>query len=140
MFDISSHQKKFTSHYVLSEIEHRKLNEILLNSNRTEYTAFLIVLLKELDGDIGKVLRLLNVGVNGSTRVVPVALFNFLVTSIKEAIILSSYKKHLTSEGVISSWNMAKHSRFRVASIDRSTIHRTLEKYNIKHTTLSVKP
>ena len=112
----------------------------MLNSNRTEYTAFLIVLLKELGGDIGKVLRLLNVGVNGSTRVIPVALYNFLVTSIKEAIILSSYKNYVTSKGIISSWNMAKHTRFKVASIDRSTIHRTLEKYNIEHTTLSVKP
>lgn len=78
-------------------------------------------------------LRILNAGINGIKKVIPVALYNKLITSIKEAIILSSYKYFIEDDGFISVLTMSKLDRFKLAYIDRQTIIRTFKKYNINY-------
>jgi hypothetical protein len=131
---ISKHQQDFSSNYALSDIEYKKLNELLFEKDYTGYAAFLIATLKELDGDISKILRILNTGINGKKKVIPVALYNFLITSIKEAIILSNYKYYIEEDGFISVLDMSRQQRFKMAFIDRQTINRAFKKYKITYT------
>jgi hypothetical protein len=106
----------------------------LFQNGESGYSTFLIILLKELDGNINKVLRILNIGINSDRKVIPVSLYNSLITSIKEAIILNCYKYHIEADGFISAVTMSKLERFKLAMIDRQTIIRTFKKYDIKYT------
>ena len=123
----------FSSNYVLSKAEYRKLIDILVTSN-SSYSPFIISLLKELGEDIAKVLRVLSMGIGGTKKIMPLAVYNTLLNSIKEAVVLSNYKSFEEPDGFISLNAMAKTDRFRLAYVDRQTIIRTFKKYNIKYT------
>lgn len=122
----------YTVQYTLKEAEYKKLINIL-SSSENFYNAFLITFLKEVEGDINKVLRILNVGVKSKTKIFNVSLPSYLVTSIKEAIILENYKGHIEADGFISVLELSKTARFKMANIDRQTIIRTFKKYNIEY-------
>jgi hypothetical protein len=135
---ISRHQYGFSSNYVLSDKEYKRLHGILFSNDDKGYAAFLIVMLKELDGNMGKVLRILNTGktttLAKSRTIIPTALYNFLVVSIKESIILTHYEQYRESDGFISVYHMANLERLKLAYIDRQTIIRTFKKYDITYT------
>lgn len=91
-------------------------------------------MLKELSGDIDKVLRILNIGINGDKKIIPVSLYNNLIKAIQEAIILSNYKYYIEEDGFISIVGLSRLERFKLACVDRQTIIRAFKKYNIKYT------
>lgn len=123
----------YTVQYTLKDNEYEKLIYIL-SSSENLYNAFLITFLKEVDGDINKVLRILNVGVKSKTKIFNVSLPSYLVTSIKESIVLENYKDFIKEDGFISVLELSKTPRFKMANIDRQTIIRTFKKYNIEYT------
>lgn len=133
MVVISRNQQKFSSDYSLSEKEVCKLHAILFENGDNGYAAYIIQLMKDLGGDVGKTLRSLNAGVNGKVRIIPVPCYNFFVKSIKEAIILTNYKYYVAEDGSISTLNMSRSERFKLAHIDKSTIDRTFKKYNVTY-------
>jgi len=132
---IANYKDTFSSNYSVSEDEYNILVEILFNSisSKRGYSAFIISLLKEFNADINKILRVLNIGINGYKKVIPSGLYKFLVVSIKEAVIISCYKQYIEKDGFISIVNMAKSERLKFANIDRQVIIRTLKKYNIEY-------
>lgn len=111
-----------------------RLTEILFDSDdEVGYAAFIIMMLKECDDDINKILRILNTGVNGISRGIPVTIYNYLITAIKEAIIIDNYERFIEPDGFISILAMSKLQRFKLAYIDRQTIIRTFNKYGIEY-------
>lgn len=122
----------FTAQYSLKENEYRQLVKILALSN-SPYNAFFIAFLKEVDGDINKVLRILNVGIKSGKKIFNYSLIGYLVSCIKEAIVISNYEKYIDSDGFISVVQVAKDLRFELANINRQTIIRTFRKYNIEY-------
>lgn len=84
---------------------------------------------------MAKVLRILSIGITSHKKVFPTAVYNTLITAIKEAIILSNYKSFIDEQGFISPTVMSKAERFGLAYIDRQTIIRTFRKYNINYNT-----
>lgn len=133
MGDIIIAEDHYTVQYTLKENEYKKLIYIL-SSSENLYNAFLITFLKEVNGDINKVLRILNVGVKSKTKIFNVSLPSYLVISIKEAIVLENYKEYIKNDGFISAVELSKTPRFKMANIDRQTIIRTFKKYNIEYT------
>jgi len=131
---ISQRQREFSSNYSLSAEEYKKLISILFQNGDSGYSTFLIILLKELKGNIDKVLRILNIGINGNKKIIPVSLYNSLIKSIQEAIILSNYGCYIEEDGFISIVGLSRLERFKLAFIDRQTIIRTFKKYNINYT------
>lgn len=122
----------FTVQYSLKEPEYRQLIKIL-SSSQNPYNAFIISFLKEADGDLNKVLRILNVGVKSKKKIFNYALIGYLVSCIKEAIIIANFEKYIDEEGFISVVQAAKDLRFELANINRQTIIRTFRKYDIKY-------
>lgn len=129
----ASRRLLFSSNYILSKTEYKKLIDILVCS-QSPYSAFLISLLKEFNEDLAKTLRIINIGISGIKRIMPAGIYTMLVFSIKEAIILSNYKNFEQPDGFISITAMAKTDRFMLAYIDRQTIIRTFKKYAIEYT------
>lgn len=122
----------YTVQYTLKEREYKKLIEILADSENS-YNAFLITFIKEVDGDINKVLRILNVGVKSQTKIFNVSLLSYFVMVLKEAIILANYKDYVQDNGFISALKLSRTLRFEMAGIDRHYISRTLKKYGIEY-------
>lgn len=122
----------YSVYYTLKSFEYEKLVELLTYSE-SHYNAFLLVLLKETGQDINKVLRILFTGAKAKKRIFKVALPSYLITLIKEAIILSNYKMFLDKRGFISIVRLSKLQRFSMADIDRQQIIRTFKKYNISY-------
>jgi len=122
----------YTVHYTLKESEYRKLVE-LLSSSENLYNAFLTSFIKEVDGDVSKILRILNVGVKSKIKIFNVSLLSYFVVTLKEAIILANYKDYMDEEGSISILEVSRTIRFMTANIDRHTIIRTFKKYNIEY-------
>ena len=120
----------YTVQYTLREDEYTRLIDIL-SSSENLYNAFLITFLKECNGDINKVLRIINVGVKSKTKIFNVSLPSYLVMCIKEAIILENYKEYL--EKGLSTLQLARKERFKMANINRQTILRTFKKYGIDY-------
>lgn len=133
MSDVNSSIYNYTVQYTLKEKEYRKLIEILSSSDNL-YNAFLITFIKEVDGDVNKVLRILNVGVKSKTKIFKVSLLSYFVITLKEAIVLANYKEHIEKDGFISVVKIAKNLRFEMAGIDRQTIMRAFKKYGIEYT------
>ena len=130
---ISKHQKTYASNYVLSNKELETLVAVMMNSKKREYSSFLILMLKELGHNVNKALRIIDTGVNSGKNILPVSLYNFLVTSIKEAVVLSNYKDFIQEDGFISIIEMSRTERFKLAMVDRQTIIRTFRKYNVTY-------
>lgn len=122
----------YTVQYTLKEKEFSKLMELLAKSENG-YSAFLITLIKELGGDINKVLRVLNVGVKSETKIFNVSLLTHLVALLKESIILTNYKDYIKEDGFISVVQIAKNIRFEMAGINRQNIIRTFKKHGIEY-------
>lgn len=97
------------------------------------YSAFIVILLKELNGNVEALLRIVSIGVKSDKRLIPGALYRFLIKVIKEAVVISNYKDFVDSDGFISIVNMAKTLRFKKMDLDRQTIIRTFRKYDIKY-------
>lgn len=104
---------------------------VLLES-KSPYAAFLIIFLKEVDFDIEKVLRILSVASKHEKRIINAAVIKFVVTTIKEAIVLANYKNYVSNFPDKHIQSMAKTDRFIYANVDRQTIIRTFRKYNIE--------
>jgi hypothetical protein len=116
---------------VLRPYEKEVFVNILLES-KSPYAAFLIVFLKEVNFDIEKVLRILNVASKHEKRIINVTIINFVVTTIKEAIVIANYKNYASDFPDKHIQSMAKTYRFVYANVDRQTIIITFSKYNIK--------
>lgn len=123
---------QFTVQYSLKDTEYGQLIKIL-SSSENPYNAFIISFLKEVEGDLNKVLRILNVGVKSKKKIFNYALIGYLVSCIKEAIIIANYEKYIDEDGFISVVQAAKDLRFELANINRQTIIRAFRKYNIKY-------
>lgn len=132
MSDFSGSIYNYTVQYTLKEKEYKKLVEMLSASDNL-YNAFLITFIKEVNGDVNKVLRILNVGVKSKTKIFKVSLVSYFVTVLKEAIILANHKDYIREDGFISVVQMSKTLRFEMAGIDRQTIIRTFKKYGIDY-------
>lgn len=126
--------KDYSVYFSLKKYEYEKLVSLLLISDSV-YSAFVLSFLKEVDADINKVLRIINVGIRCQRKVFNKALANFIVTTIKEAIILTNYKEALKPDGFVSVNELSRLSRFELAIIDRQTIIRTFKKYGIIYNT-----
>lgn len=125
---------KYSSYYVINEDEYNKLTGIVLNSGYSNpYSAFLIVLLKELKGDVEATLRVLSTGIKSSKKIFPIALYRFLIKAIKEAVVLSNYKDFIEEDGFISVVRMSQTPRFMKMNLDRQTIIRTFKRYHINY-------
>jgi hypothetical protein len=122
----------FTAQYSLRDNEYSQLIKII-SASSSPYNAFFIAFLKEVDGDLNKVLRILNVGVKSKKKIFNYSLIGYLVSCIKEAIVLSNYEKYIEEDGFISIVQVAKDLRFELANINRQTIIRTFRKYNIQY-------
>lgn len=133
MSNINSGIYNYTVQYTLKEKEYRKLVEILADSENM-YNAFLITFIKEVNGDVNKVLRILNVGVKSKTKIFNVSLLSYFVITLKEAIILANYKEYVKEDGSISILQISKTLRFEMAGIHRQAIIRTFKKYDIEYT------
>lgn len=131
-YNITNTIYNYTVQYTLREEEYSKLVEILSNSENG-YNAFLITFIKEVKGDVNKVLRILNVGVKSHVKIFNVSLLSYFVSVLKEAIILANYKDYIKDDGFISVVQISKNMRFEMAGIDRHTIIRTFKKYNIDY-------
>lgn len=131
--------KDFSSVYTLSSEEYNKLIWVLVNDQESKYSAFLIVLLKELNDDINKALRIINTGINTTSDsesrrgIFKKAIYTYLVRAIREAIILSNYKNHIKKDGHISLVKLSNTERFKLAGITRQTVIRAFNKYNIEY-------
>jgi hypothetical protein len=133
VISIINKHNNYSVNYTLTTKEYKKFIDILFLDSSTGYSAFLITFLKEVNGDINKILRILSTGVKSPKKIFPPALPNYLIIAIKEAIVLSNYKEFIEEDGFISIASIAKLQRFKVANIDRQTIIRTFKKYNIKY-------
>lgn len=123
---------EYTVYYALTKEEYQKFIDLIIESSNM-YSAFAIVFLKELNGDINKMLRIINVGIKSKRKIFNTALYNFIVITIKEAIILANYKSFMDEDGFFKPVVLAKEHRFTIANIDRQTIIRTLKKYGITY-------
>ena len=128
---LNSMVQDYSIYYVLRPYEKEVFVNILLES-KSPYAAFLIVFLKEVNFDIEKVLRILNVASKHEKRIINVTIINFVVTTIKESIVIANYKNYASDFPDKHIQSMAKTDRFVYANVDRQTIIRTFSKYNIK--------
>lgn len=126
--------QEYGIYYTLGTNEYKTFLDIVLNSE-SFYTAFVLLLLKELDNDLNKVLRIINIGIKNKRKVFNKALANFIIRSIKEAIVLYNYKEFIQDDGFVSIFKMSETERFNLAVVDRQTVIRTFKKYAIQYTT-----
>lgn len=128
---LSNTVQDYSIYYVLRPYEKEMFVNVLLES-KSPYAAFLIIFLKEVDFDIEKVLRILSVASKHEKRIINAAVIKFVVTTIKEAIVLANYKNYVSNFPDKHIQSMAKTDRFIYANVDRQTIIRTFRKYNIE--------
>lgn len=127
--------EKYSAYYALNTKEQLKLRELLLSpKNNYEFTAFTIVILKELNYDLGKLLRIISTDKKASRRAMNIQFYKKLLVLVKEAIILTEYPNHIEPDGFVSLHKLAKMHRFKVVGIDRNMVVRTFKKYNIDYT------
>jgi hypothetical protein len=130
--EVTDISEGYSIKYSLNNQELKKLID-LLSSSDNSYDAFLIAFLKEVEGDVNKILRIISTGIHAKRKVFNLAMANYFVGCIKKAIILSNYKKFIEEDGFISLYKMSNTERFKVAEIDRQTIIRVLKKYGIHY-------
>jgi hypothetical protein len=134
----------FSSNYILSEKEKKiAIGLMMFKGSRSDikHGPFIIALLKELEWDLEKTLRVLNIGCsntggkeNKSSPTVSRSALRILIKTIREAIILANYKDFMDSEGHIDFAGMVNSERFKLAYISKNTVLLTLRNYNINYT------
>lgn len=121
-----------SSKYILSSTEKKKLIELLLEDTSPQST-FLLSLIKEMHGDLGAVLRVINLGSKKDSKVIKGSVGRLLLRYIKDAIILANYKYFIEEDKSISTTRMAKTERFKLAELSRYTIIGTFNRHNIEY-------
>lgn len=120
----------YSAYFTLEDYEFKNFLALINNSDHG-YNAFILILLKEFNNDINRILRLFNVAIKSKKHIINRAIVNYLVTTIKEAIILSNYKQFHREFPQKTITNIEHTQRFQIANIDRQTIIRTFKKYHI---------
>ena len=120
----------YSAYFILEDYEFKKFLS-LINDTDHAYNAFILTLLKEFDNDISRILRILNVAIKSQKHIINRALINYLIITIKEAIILSNYREFRREFPDKTITNIEHTQRFQIANIDRQTIIRTFRKYHI---------
>ena len=115
--------------YVLTEAEMQLFLDILVKDEHNDYIAFILSLLKELDYNIYKLLRIMAVA--SKTRgIFPKALVNRILMTIREVIIISDISEREVLDDITIS-DLTRTNRYQELSISRSLVYKTMGKHNI---------
>lgn len=120
--------------YALSTSEQETFNRLVLDKRAdVKNPAVLKLLLKELNYNVNTLVKILYSDYISDKPLFYTMIYKKVIKLVKESIILTEYKNHIQDDGFISIHNMSKLARFKLVEIDRNTIIRTFNKYDITY-------
>lgn len=120
--------------FTLSELEKEKFNKLVLHPKADlKNPAIIKLLLKELDNDPNKLIRILHIDYQNQEGIFYKIVYRKIIKLLKEAVILTSYEDFMEQDGFISIYTMSRLSRLQLIGVDRNTIIRTFKKYGINY-------
>lgn len=132
---MSIRARDFSAIYVLTDVELSKLLKVLLEENRVHagYEASMYLLLKELNFDVQRLVRLLMADSTTKKKVFAPSMLWRFTTVVKEVIVIVAFENAKANQEYISIVGLSRTPRYTALGIDRNFIHRTLKRYNIKY-------
>ena len=115
--------------YSLSEEETKIFISILLREDNSPHTSFILVLLKELDYDMAKFLRVINVGYK-TKGLIQRSMLNKVISVIKEAVIIKDIEFRGKLDQITIS-ELSRSQRYKDMGISRSLIYKTIYKHEL---------
>lgn len=123
------HDLTYTTNYLLYGEEVRLFATLLAQDTKSPYKAFLLLLLKELDNDMSKFLRL--IGTMSKTHgFTPKNLIKKVLNTIREVVIITDIENGKLRKTSISE--LSRSLRYESKDISRQMIHRTINKHDLK--------
>jgi hypothetical protein len=96
-----------------------------------KFSATTLLLLKELDFDIRKVIRIVQADLKSTYHLFNRSFFKRFLMIIKEAVVLVALEANINSENPNSLSSLTRKEKFKRIGIDRNMIYRVVRKYNI---------
>lgn len=116
--------------YLLTEEEIKIFIETLLRDDNSQHTAFILILLKELNYDFVKFMRVISAGLN-TKNLLQKSLLNKVLSTVREAVIIKDLEfRNRLDETTISQ--LSRSSRYRSLGISRAFIYKTIHKHELK--------
>lgn len=123
----------YSVNYKLNEQEKELLLQILLKQDPPvyKYSATTILLLKEFDFDIRRIIRLAIADRQSRFPLFNPSFIKKLTMLIKEVIIIAGIRENLALEEPVSITALVRQPKYKRLGIDRNMLYRTVKKYNI---------
>lgn len=134
MLKIARQELLYTINYKLNEEEKSTLLQILLDPERRsfyKFTSTTILLLKEFDFDIRRLLRLALADKKAEHQLFHSSFAKTFTLLIKEAIILVAIQNNKNSEEPLTIKNLVNQPKYKRIGITRNTLYRAVKKYNV---------
>lgn len=131
----------YSANYRLTSVEREVLTKLLLMGFKHtgfKFSATTLLLLKELDFDIRKVIRIVQADLKSTYPLFNRSFFKRFLMIIKEAIVLVALEANINSENPNSLSSLTQKEKFKRIGIDRNMIYRVVRKYNIDLTDQSM--
>lgn len=96
-----------------------------------KYSATTILLLKEFDFDIRRIIRLAIADRQSRFPLFNPSFIKKLTMLIKEVIIIVGIRENFASEEPVSITALVRQPKYKRLGIDRNMLYRTVKKYNI---------
>lgn len=120
---------EYSTPYLMSDDELKIFLRLLLRDKNSQHTAFIVVLLKELDYDIAKFLRVINVGFK-TQGLIQKSLQQKVLSTIRQAVVIKDLEfRDVLSKFTISQ--MARSPRYRELGITRFFIYSVITRHNL---------
>ncbi len=108
--------------------ELKVFTQIIVADDNSPYKAFILVLLKELDNDFEKFLRIISIA-SQTKGFVARRLIEKVIITIREAVVITDIRSGILETKTIS--DLANSLRYEGYNISRQFIHRTINKYEL---------